>query len=99
MDSGLAVAEEDAASSATVDRAGTAKPVTRLTLRGRDEDDLLSSQSALIAGSDVADSPRDSARRYVLAAADILGIVVAYLAVWAVHPPAGDVLDRLPLLG
>ena len=98
MDSGLAVVEEDATTSAIVDKAGSAKPITRLTLRGRDEDDLLSSQSALIAGSDVADSPRDSARRYVLATADVLGIVVAYLAVLAIHPPAGDILDRLPLL-
>ena len=62
-------------------------------------DDLLTVDGALIDGSDVADSPRDSARRRALAVADMAGIVVAYLCVWMIHPPTGgEITDRIPLL-
>ena len=62
--------------------------------------ELLTESGALIDGADVVATPRDSARRRLLAIADLAGILLAYLAVWAFHPPvAGDVVDRLPLLG
>ena len=63
------------------------------------EEDLLTTEGALITGADIAASPRDSTRRRVLAVADMLGILAAYLGVWLIHPPtAGEILDRLPLL-
>ena len=61
-------------------------------------DDLLSSDGALIAGPDVANSPRDSTRRWLLAGADVAGVAVAYLGVWLLVPPAGTIADRLALL-
>ena len=83
-------------------RGGTARrrPDVEHVRRSGVEQELLTADGALIAGADVAVSRRDSFRRRGLAAADLAGIVIAYLCVWAVSPPvAGDVLDRLPLLG
>jgi exopolysaccharide biosynthesis polyprenyl glycosylphosphotransferase len=63
------------------------------------EEDVFSSRGAFIDGADVAQSPRDSARRRLLAVADMAGILVAYLLVWVIHPPiGGEMVDRLPLL-
>ena len=62
-------------------------------------DDLFTSDGALIAGSDVATSRRDSTRRRLLAVADVLGIIAAYAGVWLVSPPSGQIYDRLPLAG
>ncbi len=63
------------------------------------ETDYLTQRGALIDGADVAPSRRDSARRRMLAVADVLGILAAYVCVWLVNPPTGgDLLDRVPLL-
>ena len=37
-------------------------------------------------------------RRRLLAFSDVLALVAAYLLVWAVDPPPGDLIDRAPLL-
>ena len=74
-------------------------PAERVEATAPVEQELLTTDGALISGADVAVSPRDSARRRALAAADVAGIVIAYACVWAVSPPtSGDLTDRLPLL-
>ncbi|MEA2293789.1 MAG: hypothetical protein QOE86_1428 [Solirubrobacteraceae bacterium] len=49
------------------------------------------------AAADRADSRRDSARRRLLAGADVLGLLLAYLATWVLAPPPGTLAARAPL--
>ncbi|MEA2171094.1 MAG: hypothetical protein QOF76_4394 [Solirubrobacteraceae bacterium] len=42
---------------------------------------------------------RDSWRRRLLAAADVLGLLTAFAVMWTLVPPAGSLGARLPLLG
>src|SRR4051812_6534840 len=54
----------------------------------------------LPATGDVRYTSRDAWRRRLLAAADVLGLTVAYLGMWLIAPPPdGALLERLPLLG
>jgi FlaA1/EpsC-like NDP-sugar epimerase len=60
-------------------------------------DELLTKQGALINGADVPTSARDSARRRLLALADVIGLLSAYAVMWALLPPSGNLSDRLGL--
>jgi exopolysaccharide biosynthesis polyprenyl glycosylphosphotransferase len=46
----------------------------------------------------VRGSARDSIQRRLLAFADVGALVGAYLLVWLIDPPPGDLIDRAPLL-
>jgi exopolysaccharide biosynthesis polyprenyl glycosylphosphotransferase len=50
------------------------------------------------AGADWANSRRDSARRRLLAAGDVAGLLAAFAAMWAVAAPAGALGSQTPLL-
>ena len=65
--------------------------------RAATEGDLYTRDGAIIVGPDVPESRRDSSRRRALAAADVVGISLAWASMWIVAPPPFTLSQRLPL--
>ena len=85
----------------TIGNAHGAAVDTRSSIGPSSGSQLYTRAGALITGADMPDTPRDAARRRLLAAGDALALVAAYLCVWIVNPPPGveSLWSRWPLLG